>query len=77
MASKKKLTFEQQLAAVEALVEQMEAGEMPLEEAMKRYEEGMQMLRSLEKELAGATQRLTVIRENAAGDEEVLLEDEA
>lgn len=77
MATKKKLTFEQQLEAVETLIAQMESGSMPLEESMKRYEEGMAMIAAMEKELQCATQRLTVIRQNAVGeDEEVPLEDE-
>lgn len=77
MAAKKKLTFEQQLEAVEGLIARMESGSLPLEESMKQYEEGMAMLAAMEKELQSATQRLTVIRQNAAGgDEEVSLEDE-
>ncbi|MBQ8313831.1 MAG: exodeoxyribonuclease VII small subunit [Clostridia bacterium] len=77
MAAKKKLTFEQQLEAVESLIARMENGSLPLEESMKQYEEGMAMLSAMEKELQAATQRLTVIRQNAAGeDEEVPLEDE-
>lgn len=76
MATKKKLTFEQQLASVEALIEQMEGGALPLEESMKRYEEGVAMLTAMEKELQSATQRLTVIRQRADGtDEEVPMED--
>ena len=75
MATKKKLTFEQQLEAVEALIAGMESGSMPLEESMRRYEEGMAMIASMEKELLSAQQRLTVIRRNAeGGDEEVPLE---
>lgn len=70
MATKKKLTFEQQLSSVEALIEQMESGALPLEEAMKRYEEGIGMLTAMEKELQQATQRLTVIRQKADGTEE-------
>lgn len=76
MAAKKKLTFEQQLSAVEELIGRMESGGMPLDESMKEYEAGVRMISELEKELAAATQRLTVIRENASGeDEEVPLED--
>lgn len=75
MATKKKLTFEQQLEAVEALIAGMESGSMPLEESMRRYEEGMAMIASMEKELQAAQQRLTVIRQGAEGeDEEVPLE---
>lgn len=76
MATKKKLTFEQQLESVEALIDQMEGGALPLEESMKRYEEGIAMLTAMEKELQQATQRLTVIRQRADGtDEEVPMED--
>ena len=70
MATKKKLTFEQQLEAVEALISGMESGSMPLEESMRRYEEGMAMIASMEKELLSAQQRLTVIRRGAEGENE-------
>lgn len=76
MATKKKLTFEQQLESVEALIDQMEGGALPLEESMKRYEEGLAMLTAMEKELQQATQRLTVLRQKADGtEEEVPMED--
>ena len=70
MAAKKKLTFEEQLAGVEALISQMESGGLPLEESLKRYEEGMKALAALEKELAEATQKVTVLRQNLDGEEE-------
>ncbi len=76
MATKKKLTFEQQLESVESLIAQMEGGTLPLEESVKRYEEGIAMLTAMEKELQTATQRLTVIRQKADGTrEEVPMED--
>ena len=70
MATKKKLTFEQQLEAVEALISGMESGSMPLEESMRRYEEGMAMIASMEKELLSAQPRLSVIRRGAEGENE-------
>ena len=69
MAVKKKLTFEEQLASVESLIERMEDGGLTLEESIRRYEEGVAMLAAMEKELSAATQRLTVIRKNAEGEE--------
>lgn len=75
MAPKKKQTFEERLAQVEALIGDMESGALPLEDALKRYEEGMAALTALEKELQSAQQRLTVLRKAADGtDEEVPLE---
>ena len=70
MATKKKQTFEEQLAGVEALISQMESGALPLEESIRRYEEGMKALAALEKELAEATQRVTVLRQSMDGEEE-------
>lgn len=70
MAAKKKQTFEDRLTQVEALIAEMESGELPLEDALKRYEEGMQALTALEKELLSAQQRLTVLRRVADGTEE-------
>ena len=77
MAPKKKLTFEDRLAQVEALITGMESGALPLEEALKQYEEGMAALAALEKELAAAQQKLTVLRRAADGtEEEIPLEDD-
>ena len=78
MAAKKKPTFEERLTQVEALIAEMESGALPLEDALKRYEEGMQALTALEKELLSAQQRLTVLRRGADGtEEEVHLEVQA
>ena len=70
MAAKKKQTFEERLTQVETLIAEMEGGALPLEDALKRYEEGMQALTALEKELLSAQQRLTVLRRAADGTEE-------
>ena len=72
MAAKKKQTFEERLLQVEALISDMESGALPLEDALKRYEEGMAALAALEKELQSAQQRLTVLRRAADGTEEEL-----
>ena len=55
MAAKKKQTLEERLSQVEALIGEMESGTLPLEEALRRYEEGMQALTALEKELHSAS----------------------
>lgn len=76
MAAKKKLTFEERLQQVEALIAKMESGEMPLEEAMQQYETGLNALNALEKELTAAQQRLTVLRQQSGEDIEVPMEEE-
>ena len=74
MAAKKKLTFEERLQQVEALIAKMESGEMPLEEAMQQYEAGLNALNALEKELTAAQQRLTVLRQQSGEDVELPME---
>ena len=76
MAAKKKLTFEETLQQVEALIAKMESGEMPLEEAMQQYEAGLNALNALEKELTAAQQRLTVLRQQNGEDIEVPMEEQ-
>lgn len=76
MAAKKKLTFEERLQQVEALIAKMESGEMPLEEAMQQYEAGLNALNALEKELTAAQQRLTVMRQQSGEDIEVPMEEQ-
>lgn len=76
MAAKKKLTFEEKLQQVEALIAKMESGEMPLEEAMQQYEAGLNALNALEKELTAAQQRLTVLRQRSGEDIEVPMEEQ-
>lgn len=76
MAAKKKLTFEERLQQVEALIAKMESGEMPLEEAMQQYEAGLNALNALEKELTAAQQRLTVLRQQSGEDIDVPMEEQ-
>ena len=76
MAAKKKLTFEERLQQVEALIAKMESGEMPLEEAMQQYEAGLNALNALEKELTAAQQCLTVLRQQSGEDIEVPMEEQ-
>ena len=66
---KKELSFENRLSKVEKLIDDLEDGNLPLADALKRYEEGIKTLDALEKELAEATQRLTVLRAQADGTE--------
>lgn len=68
MAAKKKPSFEERLRQMESLISAMESGEMPLEDAMKQYEEALNALNALEKEIGEAQQRLTVLRQGANGE---------
>ena len=43
--AKKKLTFEDALGKLESLAEQIERGQIGLEESIKKYEEGMGLVK--------------------------------
>ncbi len=45
------------------VLERMEAGGQPIEEALKDYEAGLKLIAGMEKELAGMKQRMTVLGE--------------
>lgn len=59
-------TFEAHLEQLEALVEQLEHGDIPLAEAMAAYERGLDMARKAEALLADAQKRLDEL--NAPAD---------
>lgn len=56
--AKKQQSFEEKLLALEALVEKMEGGNLPLEESLKAYEAGMQLSRELSSALTDAEKRM-------------------
>lgn len=60
-------TFEQRLDGVREIIEGIESGQMPLEESVLKYEQGMKALSELEKELAEMKRRITVLQEGADG----------
>lgn len=53
----KKKNFEQALEAAELIIESLEQGDMSLEESMKKYQEGFELLSFCEQELASAEQK--------------------
>lgn len=51
--------FEAGLARLEKLVESLEEGEVPLDELVAKYEEGMRLLRSCQEGLKAAELRIS------------------
>ena len=56
------LTFEQALARLDETVRALEAGDLPLDEATRLYEQGMKLARTCNEMLASAELRITKIR---------------
>jgi exodeoxyribonuclease VII small subunit len=59
--------FEQAMKRLEMIVEEMESGELPLENLIVRYEEGMKLVKICQERLASAEQRIEIITRNSAG----------
>lgn len=60
MAESKK-TFEENLADLEAIVNNLESGNVPLEEAMEKFKKGVTLSKELEKTLSDAESTVTKI----------------
>lgn len=55
------LDFEQALTELEALIQCMEQGDLPLEAALQKYERGIQLIRLSQDILTTAEQRVTLL----------------
>jgi exodeoxyribonuclease VII small subunit len=61
-------SFETAMAELEALVEKMDSGQLPLEESLSAYQRGVELLKYCEKLLADAQQRVRVLEDGALKD---------
>jgi exodeoxyribonuclease VII small subunit len=71
MPESKTPDFEQSLAELEALVERLERGDLPLDEALKTFERGMELTRHCQGSLKAAQQRVEILlKRNGQSDSE-------
>jgi exodeoxyribonuclease VII small subunit len=59
--------FEAALARLEALVEELDGGELDLEDSLAKFEEGIRLVRFCSDRLAGAKLRITELERSAEG----------
>lgn len=59
--SAKGIDLEKSLADLEAIVEQLESGELPLEKSLKEFERGVRLSRECQGALQDAEQRVQVL----------------
>jgi len=69
MSSAKKFNLEKSLADLEELVEELESGDLPLEKAMKKFEEGIKLTRGCQTALKEAEQKVEILLQNAGSEE--------
>lgn len=70
MSDVEHLTFEQALAELEQLVQEMESGNLELERALQLFERGMQLVRYCNEQLDTAELRVRQLAPNAMPGEE-------
>ena len=67
-ASTNSPSFESALSELEGIVAAMEAGQMPLQEALDAYQRGMALLRQCQDTLMAAEQQIRILDNNELRD---------
>lgn len=69
MTKKPSIDLEKSLASLETIVEELESGDLPLEKAMQKFEEGVKLTRSCQSALRDAEQKVEILLKSAGGEE--------
>jgi exodeoxyribonuclease VII small subunit len=62
-----KKNFEQAMKQLEQIVQELESGDMPLEKAIKKFEEGIQLSKFCNQRLDESEKKVTRLLQDAAG----------
>ena len=78
MSPAKKFNLEKALSDLETLVEELESGDLPLEKAMKKFEDGIKLTRGCQSALKDAEQKVEILMKTAGSEEldDFLIDDE-
>ena len=68
MSAKKTINLEKALTDLEEIVEELESGDLPLEKAMKKFEEGINLTRNCHAALKDAEQKVEILLKSAGGE---------
>jgi exodeoxyribonuclease VII small subunit len=63
-----KKTFEQSLNQLEKIVQELEAGDLPLEKAIKKFEEGVQLSKFCSRKLDETEERIQLLTQDREGN---------
>ena len=69
MTKERSIDLEKSLTSLEAIVEELESGDLPLEKAMQKFEEGVNLTRSCQSALRDAEQKVEILLKSAGGEE--------
>ena len=62
-----KKTFEQAIKQLEQVVQDLESGDMPLEKAIKTFEDGIQLSKFCSEKLDETEKRITILMQDSDG----------
>jgi len=62
-----KKTFEQAIGQLEQIVQELESGDLPLEKAVKKFEEGIQLSKYCSQKLDETEKRITILMRDSTG----------
>jgi exodeoxyribonuclease VII small subunit len=68
MTTKKKINLEKSLADLEKLVDELESGDLSLEKAMQKFEEGIKLTRNCQSALKDAEQKVEILLKSAGAE---------
>ncbi|HSD70517.1 MAG TPA: exodeoxyribonuclease VII small subunit [Woeseiaceae bacterium] len=68
MSSKKNIDLEKSLSELEAIVEELEGGDLPLDKAMQKFEQGIKLTRGCQSALKDAEQKVEILMKSAGGE---------
>ena len=73
----KKNNFEEQLTELQEIVNKLESGNVPLEDALNEFQAGVKLSRDLEKKLTAAEQTVAKLIDEDGNEKEINPEDAA
>jgi len=71
MSARKSIDLEKALSDLEEIVDELESGELPLEKAMKKFEDGIKLTRNCQAALKEAEQKVEILLKSAGGGDEL------
>jgi exodeoxyribonuclease VII small subunit len=63
-----KKTFEQSMKQLEGIVQELESGDLPLEKAIKKFEEGIQLTKLCAAKLDETEKKISLLMEDEQGN---------
>ena len=69
MTKPKTIDLEKALASLETIVEELESGDLPLDKAMKKFEEGVKLTRGCQVALRDAEQKVEILLKSGGSEE--------